>query len=172
MEGIPPTPRKPRSEARPHKKAKTEKSVKAEAKRAKAEKSTMKSESMDQQQPTNTEDEATHGFNAKEEPFIKPDPFSEPVPFIKPEPVIKPEPLVKEEPMDDSLYTVEETDPPISGLSSAVLGSRSPSITQQPITEPSTPPKALPKLTHVPGCPPALKTEPHSCVKMEPTDIV
>ncbi|MCJ1397947.1 hypothetical protein MMC11_001143 [Xylographa trunciseda] len=172
MEGIPPTPRKPRSDARQHKKAKTEKNVKAEGKPAKAEKSSMKSEPMEQQHSGIFEDEVNHGFSAKEEPLIKPDPFSEPGPLVKPEPSVKPEPLVKEEPMEDWLYTAEEEDSPTSGLSSDTPMNMSPSIIQQPIMKTSTSPEALPKPTQVHDYPPVLKPEPHAVVKLEHTDVL
>ncbi|MCJ1382721.1 hypothetical protein MMC17_005834 [Xylographa soralifera] len=170
MEGIPPTPRKPRSEVRQHKRVKTEKNAKAVGKRPKTENSAMKYESMDQQLPTNVHDEIDNGFNVKDEPFPKLDPFLEPEPLIKPESSIKPEPLVKEEPMDDWLYAAEETDPPVAGLSSVALTNGSPSFAEQPITKPSTPPGALPELTQILDHPAVLKLEPHSRVKLESPD--
>ena len=170
MEGIPPTPRKPRSESHQHKKAKTEKSSKAVGKRAKAESSIAKSESMEQQPLANIEGDITNEFNAKKEPFVKLDPFLEPEPLIKPEPTIKPEPLVKEEPIDDWLYIAEEANPPISVLSSDALPNRSPSLAEQPIMKRSTSPKALSKLAQISEERSALKLELHPRVKLESTD--
>ena len=170
MEGVPPTPRKPRSEVRQYKKAKTEKGAKREGKRAKAEKPIVKSESMDLQQSPSTSGRANDEVSAKEEPLINPDPFWVPAPDIKPEPLIKPEPPVKEEPMDDWLYNIEETDPPAAQLSSVALTNRLPSPTQQPVMKASVSPKALLKLSKVTDYPPAVKAEPILRVKLESMD--
>jgi len=170
MEGFPPSPRKPRSDARQHKKAKTEKNAKAVGKRAKAENSTMKSESVDQQPATGIQDDNSNGFNAKEEPFVKLDPFLELEPLIKPEPSIKPEPLVKEEPMDYWLYTSDEADPTISGLSSDALTIGLPLQTQQAMMKPSAASEVLSLPMQATENPPALNLEPHASVKLESMD--
>ena len=170
MEGVPPTPRKPRSDARPPKKAKTEKNAKAVGKRAKAENSTMISESMDKQPATDLQDDISNGFNAKEEPFVKLDPFLESEPLIKPEPSIKPEPFVKEESMDDWLYTADEADPPVSGFSSVALTNSSTSQTQQSMMKPLATTEVPSSPMQATASPPALKPEPHTFVKIESMD--
>ncbi|MCJ1284261.1 hypothetical protein MMC26_003592 [Xylographa opegraphella] len=170
MEGIPPTPRKPRTEPRQHKKAKIEKTAKAAGKRAKAEDSNLESGSMDRQAPANSHDDSTHRSNGKKLPFVKLDLLQEPEALIKPEPHIKPEHPVKEEPMDDWLYTAEDTEPSVSGLSSVVLANSSSSLAEQPIMDPSTSSEALPKLPEISDERSALKLEPHSHVKLESTD--
>ena len=100
MEGIPPTPRKPRSEGRPHKKAKTERTAKQEPKHE-SNQLPIKTETMlpldsgrARAQPGCTAD-ATAVAKVKLEHSI----ISEPI--VKGETLIKEEPSIKEEPMED-----------------------------------------------------------------------
>ncbi|MCJ1295472.1 hypothetical protein MMC34_007035 [Xylographa carneopallida] len=172
MEGVPPTSRKPRSEARQNKKAKTEKNTKTVGKRAKAENAAMKSESMDHQPLANIQGQAANEVSAKEEPFFKPDPFPELGTLIKPEPSVKTEPLVKEEPMDDWLYTVDEAEPSISVHDSFGLTNSPPTQAQQAVITPSTISEVLSIPIQASESPPVLKLEPHESLslKLEPMD--
>ena len=106
MEGVPPSPRKPRSDTRQYKTAKIEKTTKTsktgktakrEEKRANEEQAAMKSE------PGPRSESAGLQAEVADEALVKAEPF------------VKPEPLVKLEPMEDCLYNeVESTTPATS----------------------------------------------------------
>ena len=135
MEGIPPAPRKPRSESRPRKKAKVEKNVKREPKRSKDMEETIKPETLDPGSVPATSEKELPGI--KPEPFIKPEPIIKPEPFIKPEPLaepfIKPEPVIKDEPMDEEPEKEVENDPPAARFADVTLSKRSASPLEKPV---------------------------------------
>ena len=124
MEGIPPAPRKPRSEIRPHKKAKVEKNVKREPKRAKDKQGTIKPEPLDfGSLPTISENETMPQI--KDEPFIKPEPLAKS--FIKPELVIK------DEPMDEEPDREVDDDPPAARFADVSISKQSAFPLEKPL---------------------------------------
>jgi len=108
MEGVAPTPRKPRSDAGRARKAKAEKTTKKEkeAKRRR-EQEGLKSESTEMSQGVGGLGQGDGGFGQGNGGLVKPEPY------VQPEPSIKPEPVIKAEPMDDAM-DYERTEEPMA----------------------------------------------------------
>ena len=100
MEGIPPTPRKPRSEGRQHKKAKSERIAKQEQKHE-SNQLPVKAETMLQLDPERAETQQGYATGATKAAEVKVERSIKLEPIVKNETLIEDEPSIKDEPMED-----------------------------------------------------------------------
>ena len=109
MEGIPPTPRKPRSEGRPHKKAKIERITKQELKHE-SNQLPIKAEMMLQLDPERAETQQGCAMDDTRAAEVKLERFIKVEPIVKKENLIKDEPSIKDEPMEErSTFSAPQT---------------------------------------------------------------